>query len=86
MCWSSPRVFFFSLSDVDAMVKSFIEKFPDDAGRNMFQCVQCGKTSRISSNIKANHFAIGQREVMDMGAFFFLFFFLSSGKFKILHF
>ena len=40
------------------MVSSFIEKVPDAAGRNVFHCVQCGKISRISSNIKENLFTL----------------------------
>lgn len=40
------------VSDVDALVATFMQKITDENQVQMWQCVQCGKTSRYITNMK----------------------------------
>eukprot|EP00092_Neocalanus_flemingeri_P033748 GFUD01036693.1.p1 GENE.GFUD01036693.1~~GFUD01036693.1.p1 ORF type:complete len:350 (+),score=84.02 GFUD01036693.1:85-1134(+) len=45
--------------DVESLVKSFMKKTVDEVNKTVWECVQCGKVSKFSTNIKdhieANH-------------------------------
>ena len=43
---------FFILLDVESLVQSFMKKTTDEFNTTVWQCVQCGKVSRVSTNLK----------------------------------
>ena len=48
-----------SLLDIDDLVASYMQKITDENHVHMWQCIECGKTSRYITNLKdhveANH-------------------------------
>ena len=47
------------LPDVESLVRSYMRKMVDESNMSVWQCIECGKTTRISTNLKdhieANH-------------------------------
>jgi len=60
--------------DIEALVKSFMKKTVDFDNSTLWQCVQCGKTSKVSTNLKdhieANHLGSLQIECSVCGKLF----------------
>ena len=41
-----------SLLAIDKMVQSFLSKTTDETGASMYQCIECGKISKVCTNLK----------------------------------
>ena len=52
-------IIYFIILDVEGLVRSFMKKTTDEYNTTVWECVQCGKVSKISTNLKdpieANH-------------------------------
>ena len=53
------RYLTYSILEIEALVQSYMKKTVDFDETHVWQCLECGKTSRVSTNLKdhieANH-------------------------------